>query len=176
MSSTPASGVGLYAYAANCLLYEGDSQPPEIAVGTRIEQRISSPAEAWRHTYAVLYLADIGCDDALLFSDSADAFEQLELARRDARWFRRRSAVRAGRDPQEVAEVWECAVAIADRAHRMMAAAEAVGPNAVAARRRLARSMRFEADMTLLAPLLGDDWARNRLAEHLRTFDEPDAA
>lgn len=51
-----------WTYATNCSLYEEDPGPSELNIGSSLEPRLVTRAEAFRDLYAHLLLEDLGAD------------------------------------------------------------------------------------------------------------------
>jgi len=149
-----------WIYASNCLLYEADTGPALLNVGTADEPRLIPRDQAWQHAYALHVL--VACD-----GDHA----RLQAA---ARQSREDISRKAGLGAQRVRQLSRAAD-LCDQAARMIE--QAGGRDDIKARRRLVAAAQHQTMMTALGaiPQVAQDSAEDLIAT-LRAIDNDEIA
>ncbi|WP_063043723.1 hypothetical protein [Nocardia pseudovaccinii] len=108
MAATPAQPHldNLYGCTANCLLYEADPGPSELNIGSQLEPRMVSRAQAWRDFYAQHLTLVVGANSQLLQHCLDFARQEYDRPRHNL----------APDTVREALEFWACAIEIAQMA------------------------------------------------------------
>ena len=173
----------MWSLACNCLLYEGDSGPAQLNIGSEIEPKMVDRQQAWRELYARLLIEQVDADVTRLGEAEQVCRDELADTHRPEHWERiYQVRLRAG-DPtaeevltpqgqREIREVWECALDLCAQAVRMVREAGAGADET--ARQRFLAGLKHKNTVDVLGPIRGvaQDSAEE-LTRRLEELDRP---